>query len=253
MKTPMILVLAFLSFQSAFADIREPQRGGGDRRDELPMCLKDLDKANRTIVDLQFQLSDRSRRGDGRMGRNDTREIERLVRDNQRLIEEKIRLSDDNKHLLGENDRLAYENNRLLNDNRDLRRQLDDLQQNGRNQSLGFFSYAGCLDFVGNIDLKYISSAEGLVALQSETNAKQKVQADYRCSYGIKIAKTEEIKSSQASNYCVAGCLDFVGNVDEKYIQSGTGRNTTEAQFNAMKAVQKSFNCNYGIKVQACQ
>lgn len=54
MKKALVLGLAVLSFQ-ALADVRVginiPVKNGG--RDDLPMCLKNLDNANRRINDLQ--------------------------------------------------------------------------------------------------------------------------------------------------------------------------------------------------------
>lgn len=255
MKKTILLVMAILSLQAAFAgpgdrDPRFPgQRPGGPGpggRMDLPMCLKSLDNAERKNDNLQNQLTDVLRRCNPGPGNgNAQRENEELKRDNARLSGTVLSLQ-------SINERLTFDNNRLVNDNHDLRRQLDDLQ-NGGNRNLGFFSYAGCKDFSGNIDLKYIASGEGRMNLESETNAKQKLASAFSCSYGIAIAATEEIRTTQSINYCVAGCKDFSGNIDQKYIRSGTGRNATEAQYNAMKAVSATFSCSYGIKVQACQ
>lgn len=257
MKKLIILALAVVSFESAFADVREPGRIGprgpgpgpsgpgpgprepGRDRDDLPMCLKNLNNANSRITELQSQLLECSR------SRNPY-EVEELRRENQRLNELTTRLQYDNNRLLNDN-------NRLYSDNMELRRQLDDLQNDRNGRTLGFFSYAGCKDFNGKIDLKYIISAEGRVALEAETNAVQKMPSNYSCTYGIVVGKTEEIRFSEARSYCVAGCKDFNGNVDTKYIRSATGRNLTEAEYGALKAVAKDFSCTYGIKIQACQ
>jgi hypothetical protein len=239
MKNTVILAWTILSLQTALADDRGRGREPFPIRDldDLPMCLKNLDNANRTVADLQFQLSEVSRRCDDR-GRC-SRETEELRRDNQRLSETV--------------NRLTFDNNRLQDDNRDLRRQLDDLQNDRRGRTLGFFSYAGCTDFTGKIDLRYVVSSEGRMALEAETAAKQNVASNYSCSRGIVTGETEEIRFTQENNYCVAGCTDFAGKVDQKYIQSGSGRNMTEAKFNAIKAVSKNFSCSRGIQIQACQ
>ena len=250
MKKSLLIVLAVISMQSAFAQ-RVPhlpgERPGGPLpggRMDLTMCLKTLDNAERRNDNLQNQVNEIMRTCNSN-GNGNQREIEELRRDNQRLT---FSVSD----LQSRNDQLSYENMRIVNDNNDLRRQLDDLR-NGGNRSLGFFSYAGCKDFAGNVDLKFIIGAEGRVNLESETSAKQKVAQSYSCTYGIAVVATEEIRSISTDNYCVAGCKDFAGNIDQKYIQSGIGRNVTEAQFNALKAVASKFTCTYGIKVQACQ
>jgi hypothetical protein len=101
--------------------------------------------------------------------------------------------------------------------------------------------------------MKFLSSAEGGIQFEAETNSLQKVTANYNCSYGVGIVKSEMIRTTSQMNYCVAGCLDYTGNIDQKFIQSGRGRNQTEAEFAALKGVANTFNCSYGIKVQACQ
>ncbi len=253
MKKSFLLVLAVLSVSAAFAgpgdrDPRfpgQPGNGPGGRMD-FPQCLKALDNAERKNANIQNQLDDMIRRcNQGPQNGSVYRENEELRRDNARL-------SGSVANLQSINDRLTFDNSRLVQDNNDLRRQLDDLQ-NGGNRTQGFFSYAGCKDFSGNVDLKFIASGEGRFGLESETNARLKTSQSFNCNYGISVAATEEIRSTQAINYCVAGCKDFSGNVDSKYIASGNGRNITEATFNAVKAVSSKFTCNYGIKVQACQ
>lgn len=256
MKKAFVLALAIVSFQSAFADVRVdvrlPNNGNNKNRDELPMCLKNLDNANRRINDLQSQLI--SCQNSNRPGR----ETEELRRENSRLNEQVNRLNSDNRSLSESISRLNYDNNnlvdsnnRLMRENMDLRRQLDDLQGGGR--GLGFITVAGCKDYTGKVDTKYLQASEGRVELESQTLATQKVSSNYSCSYGIAILKSEEIRTTQANNYCVAGCKDYTGKVDTKYIKSGMGRNVTEAQYNAMKDVAKNFSCSYGIEVQACQ
>ena len=241
MKKTILIALALLSFQSAFAQRIPggpgPMPGG---RDDLPMCLKNLDNANRRYDNLQNQMNDLLRRCNQSGPINGD-----LQRQNDDLRNQVASLQSFNNNL-------SMDNSRLQSDNRELRRQLDEIRNEG-NRTLGFYSFAGCKDFSGNIDFKYISSGEGRVNLESETNAKQKVAASFSCSYGIIIGGTEEIRSIQPNNYCVAGCKDFSGNVDQKYIKSGTGRNVTEASYNAMKAVSAGFTCSYGIKIQACQ
>ncbi len=267
MKNTLLLALAVLSLSSAFAgpgdrDPRFPGDRPGDNRPgdnrpgdnngpggrmDFPQCLKALDNAERKNSNLQTQLDDVLRRCDrpGPGNGNIQRENEELRRDNARL-------SGTVSNLQSINDRLTFDNSRLVQDNNELRRQLDDLQ-NGGNRTLGFFSYAGCKDFSGNVDLRYIVGAEGRLNLESETNARLNVTKNFTCSYGVQVAATEEIRTTQSNNYCVAGCKDFSGNVDSKYIASGMGRNVTEATYNALKAVSAKFTCSYGLKVQACQ
>jgi predicted RNase H-like nuclease (RuvC/YqgF family) len=239
MKKSLILALALLSFQSAFAQDadRRPRPRGGD---DLVMCLKNLENTTRRNVDLQSELSD------CRRTTTDSREVEQLRIENRRLQEDVSRLQYDTN-------RLSDENYRLQNDNRDLRRQLDEIMNGGNPRIVSVFSYAGCTDFTGAVDLKYIRSAEGRNALEAETKAKQAVTAAYTCARTVAIVKTEEIKLNQPAVFCVAGCTDFTGAVDQKYVKSASGRNTIEAQYLSIKAVSAAFTCAREIKVQACQ
>ena len=247
MKKTLLFSLAVLSISSAFAQRfpGQPGNGPGGRMD-LPQCIKALDNAERRNSNIQFQLDDMIRRC------NQVPQNGNIQRENEELRRDNARLSGTVSNLQSINDRITFDNSRLVQDNNELRRQLDDLQ-NGGNRGLGFFSYAGCKDFSGNIDLKFIASGEGRFNLESETNAKLKTSQTFNCNYGVAVAATEEIRATQANNYCVAGCKDFSGNVDQKYIASGMGRNATEATFSAVKAVSSKYTCNYGIKVQACQ
>jgi hypothetical protein len=202
--------------------------GGYGGQDQLRSCLDNL---NRTSMDLQVCLRNQI----------DPRELGRL--------------RDENENLRRDNENLRAQIDEMNRDHQDRRDPRDPRGPQGPmpGPSMGFFSYAGCKDFQGTPDLKLIASAEGVFGLEAQTNAQKKVAASYSCSYGITAVKTEEIRSTGAISYCVAGCKDFQGNIDQKFIQSGRGRNQTEAEFNALKAVATSYSCSYGIKVQACQ
>lgn len=238
MKKTFLIGMALLSFQSAFAQLIPRDR------DELPMCLKKLDNANRRYDNLQNQLTSVLRKcGSGDENKS---ELEDLKNENSRL-------NGQVSGLLSVNDRLNFDNNRLQRDNLDLTRQLEDIH--GKKRGLGFFSYVGCKDyFTEKIDLRYIIGSEGQSRLESETNATQSITSTYNCSHGVVTGETEKISTTKADNYCTAGCLDyFSGEIDSKYIMSGKGRNKTEAQYNAMKALRTKFSCQHGIKVQSCE
>ncbi len=225
----LTISLSLLLCSSAFADMgdRGGRRGpfpgnGGYGNDQLRVCLQDLD-----FTRTQLQICQRSQ--------VDQRELDRLRFENDNLRKENLALRDRLDQASRDHDR----------DHRDPR--------DPRDSSLGFFSYAGCKDFQGGIDLKLISEATGSMQLEAEFLAKQKLAARFSCSFGISTVKTEEIRTNVENSFCLAGCKDFQGNVDLKFVLSGKGRNKTEAEFNAVKAVGSSFRCNYGIKVQACQ
>lgn len=259
MKKTILLVLALTSLQ-AFAD-RIPGGNGPGGRIDFPQCLKELDRVTRQANDLQNQLNTCliNNRNPG-PGPVYGREVEELRRENRRLNETVDRLTSDNRNLSESNARLSYDNNaltdsnnRLFRENADLRRQLDDLQGGNNGRDRGFFSYAGCTDVYGTVDVKYIAASTGMFQLESETNALKAVQAERKCNYGVKVVETEEIRTGIERNYCTAGCTDVYGTVDTRYIQAGKGRNMAEAKFNALKAAQTSYSCNYSVKIQNCQ
>lgn len=188
MKKTLILALAVISFQTAFADNRIPGNGPGGRMD-LPQCIKTLESSNRRINELQSQLIQcQTANKPGHGGR----EVEELRRENRRLNETVDRLNSDNRSLSESISRLGYDNNVLVNqnnnllrENMDLRRQLDDLQ--GGNRNLGFFSYAGCKDYTGNVDTKLVKSGMGRNATEAQYNAMKEVTKNYSCSFGVKV------------------------------------------------------------------
>ena len=216
-KMAFPLLIATLTLTSAFAQDLNGHPQENQCRDQLAQSLQTI---NNLTIQLNQCILDNQNGGD---------------RQDSRL------------------DQALKENIRLTNENADLRRQITELQNDRNGHTLGFFSYAGCIDYAGNVDLKYILSAEGKFALEAETTAKQNTNTTYSCNYGVQIVKTEEIRFPQSNNYCVAGCVDYSGNIDQKFIKSGMGRNTTEAQYNAIKSVQTAYSCNYGVKIQACQ
>ena len=258
MKKSLLVTLALaVTSQVAVAQHRDRDRDvfiPGNRMD-LTQCIKTLHNAETTIADLKLQLS-QCRPGPGRPGPG--REvIERLERENEILRRESeasrrdvIRLSDDNSRLSLENNRLLLDNRRQQDEIFDLRRQLDDLR-GPRTQ--GFFTYAGCKNYNGNLVTTNLAASTGLFPIESETNAQIEVSKTYSCTYGVKVAKTEEIKSSIEANYCVAGCANYNGQIISTTLSGERGRNQAEAEFKSMKAVAAKHSCTYGIKVQACQ
>lgn len=259
MKKTILFVLALTSLQ-AFADNRIPGGNGPGGRIDFPQCLKELDRTSRQVTDLQNQLNTCliNNRNPG-PGPVNGREVEELRRENRRLNETVERLTSDNRNLSDSNARLSYDNtaltdsnNRLFRENADLRRQLDDLQGGGYNRDR-FFSYAGCTDRFGAVDMRYIAAGAGLFQLEAETKALQATQAEKSCNLGVKVVESEEITSGIEKNYCTAGCTDRFGVIDTRYIQSGKGRNMAEAKFNALAAAQKTYSCNLSVKIQNCQ
>ncbi len=278
MKNILLLGLAALTFQGAMA--REFDRPGpeyprpGERMD-LTQCLKTLGNAETTISDLKLQLNQCqvSRpgpgpgfpgpgRGPGRIERENEmlrRDLEQARRELDSTKIELSRLAQDNSNLSLENQRIASDARRLSDENFSLSRQIEDLLRqidelrNPPRPARGFFSYAACKSYNGNPDLKFISSAMGLFPIESETNAQTQTNKDFSCNYGTKVVKTEEMRSTVEVNYCVAGCVDYNGNIDTKFVLGARGRNQTEAEFKALREAQTKYSCNYGVKIQACQ
>lgn len=179
--------------------------------------------------------------------RGDSRRSDQLERENADLRAQNSFLTNDNIELRRTNDLLKVDVARLEDE---LRRRDDHHRDRGPR----FFSYAACTDTWGNPDMKYLENGVGEVQLVSETNAKQNVQAKFKCNYGVKIVKTEDLAASNGNQvYCSAGCTDTWGNVDEKYIKLGQGMTRAEAEFKALKDAQTAFSCNYSVKIKVCQ
>jgi hypothetical protein len=236
MKNFLIFGLAVLSLQGAMADDRRPDRDprrpepqgpqgpqGPGRGMDIVMCLKTLDNTQRDLSRAQNDL-DMCRRTSV-----DPREVDQLRRDNTAL---------------------NIDNANLRNENADLRRRLDEMRPPRQTE---FFSYAGCTDRYGTIDLKYISSGSGFLPIEAEANSLKSTQTAFSCSFGTKVVKTEEIVYNQPVKYCTAACTDRYGTPDARYSVGVRGRNETEATFTALQKVQKEYACTFAPKVTACQ
>lgn len=150
-------------------------------------------------------------------------------------------------------DRLKSENEQLRNENFNLKNQLEEERRSRRPRTLGYFSYTSCKNYDGNSNLKFIASGVGFVPAEAETNSTIELSKKYTCNYGSQVVNTEEIKSEEPIAYCVAGCTNYAGVVDSQFIKASRGRNQTEASFLAIKSVNDSYNCNYGVAVSICQ
>lgn len=197
----------------------------------LPQCIKRLENARERVRDLQSRLQSCELRG------TDSRELDFLRSENVRLNQEVDRMRSDN---------LA-----IMDENRELRRQIDDLLGRGRTQ--GFICSAACTDRYGAVDLRYLSLGTGMFEAEADVNAKREVQNAYSCNYGVKLVKKCEVMTSEIpQNFCVAACTDRYGALDERYSVGERGRNLIEAETLALKAAQKKFSCNYGVKIKTC-
>lgn len=259
MKNLLLLGLAVLSTQGAFARERDIIIPGN--RMDLTQCIKTLHNAETTINDLKLQLNQcqvSRPQGPGRDTGRIERENQNLRLENDSLRRDSVRLTDDNTRLSIELGRASSDARRLQDDNynlqatnNDLRRQLDELR--GPRPTPGYFSYAACKAYNGSLDTRYLASAFGLFPIEAESNAQIQTSKDFSCNYGVGIVKTEEIRSTIESNYCVSGCLDYTGKIDTRYIMGARGRNQAEAEFKSLKEAQAKYTCNYGVKVQVCQ
>ena len=229
----LLLAATFLLGSTAFAQHR-PNRPIDIDIDinvgSLPVCIKRLADAREKVQDLRSRLQSCEMRG------TDTREIDRLLEENRRLNFEV--------------DRMRSDNLTIMEQNRELRRQIDDLL--GRNNTSSFLCSAGCTDRFGSVDTKYLSLGSGQFEVEADVNAKREVQSAYSCNYGVKTVKCEKVTSEIPQNFCVAACTDRFGSLDERYSVGERGRNLVEAETLALKAAQKKFSCNYGVKIKSC-
>ncbi|MBY0414991.1 MAG: hypothetical protein K2Q18_12550 [Bdellovibrionales bacterium] len=235
MKNFLLLGLTFLTMSAAVAgpfdrpqDPRRPGPGGGrDTAFELTMCLKNLDNAQRTTSDALREASNaRTDLDQCRRSQVDPREVMNLRRDNQRLLDDVAA---------------------LRRENQDLRIQLDQ----SRPQRLQFFSYAACTSN-GTPDLSRVGAGVGMLQIEAEQAALQNTQASKSCSFGVKVVKTEEIRSNDPLNYCSASCSSN-GRPDLSRSAGERGRNQTEASYLALKRVQELYSCSFGAQVVSCQ
>jgi hypothetical protein len=228
MKAALLLTVSLLMIQGVSA--RERDAGRGDRggftpinQDELPMCLKKLNNVNLDNRELSSKLNS--------CQLDLTRALDR--RNDNEVID-------------------------LRRENADLRRQIEDTQNERRqneerSRNLGNFSYAGCLDYMGKASLKTLASGEARSVLEAETNALKNLSKTTSCTYGQSIIKTEPLTTTEAKVYCVAGCLDYMGNLSTRTIQSARGRNQAEAEMLAIQVLNSSTSCTYGAKIKGCE
>lgn len=145
---------------------------------------------------------------------------------------------------------LRSENLRLKEQNRLLQIRIDELEGNGSYER--FFCTAGCVDVNSRVDIRYMESGTAYTQLEADLLAKQTVQKTYTCNFGLKSYKCEPFTSDAQMSFCTAGCADINGRADERYSAGGRGRNKTEAEFLAIKELKKTYTCNFGVKVIAC-
>jgi hypothetical protein len=152
----------------------------------------------------------------------------------------------------GEVEQLRNENFRLREQNRRLQDRLDDLENPGPTSG-EFLCAAGCKDLYGTIDVKYLMTGIGYKELEADMLAKQATQGTYQCTYGVKTYKCEPLSNRPAQSFCTAACKDLYGTPDQRYLVGVRGRNTTEAEVNALKEAQKKHGCTYGPKIIECR
>jgi cell division protein FtsB len=146
-------------------------------------------------------------------------------------------------------DFLRRENARLTDENFRLQQRIDVLEGRGREQ---FFCSAACVNYSGTIDNRYLMTATAMTQLEADLLAKKEVQKKYSCNYGIQTYKCEAMRTDVQKNFCTAACQDYSGNPDQRYMAGARGRNAAEAEVLAIQEVQKSYSCNYGIKIISC-
>ncbi|WPU65580.1 hypothetical protein [Peredibacter starrii] len=149
----------------------------------------------------------------------------------------------------GEVEYLRQENYRLTEQNRQLQFRIDELEGRGYQQ---FYCVAGCYDVNSRIDTRYMEAASAPTQLEAEMLAKQLTHKTYSCNFGVKTYKCEAMRGEAQMNYCTVACSDVNGRADERFSAGARGRNTVEAEMLAIKELKKTYACNFGIKVTAC-
>lgn len=230
MKSLLVFTSFLLLSSEAFSQRRPIDLDIDINVGSLPLCIKRLENARERVRDLQSRLQSCELRG------TDSRELDFLRSENARLNSEV--------------DRMRSDNLRVMDENRELRRQIDDLL--GRNRVDSFICSASCTDRFGSVDLRYLALGTGFFEAEADVNAKREVQSQYSCNFGVKLVKCEQVTSEVPRNYCVAACTDRFGSLDERYSIGERGRNLVEAETLALKAAQKKFSCNFGVKIKTC-
>lgn len=111
---------------------------------------------------------------------------------------------------------------------------------------------ASCVSSTGTPDLRYIMTGEGYSQSEANLKATQAVQGKYRCNYGVKVIKCENVNTEYSGEFCSAACVSASGSIDNRYAAGANGRNRTEAEAKALTAAQSQYSCNYGVKVMSC-
>jgi hypothetical protein len=146
-------------------------------------------------------------------------------------------------------ERLRSENFYLAEQNRLLQLRIDELEGRGRES---FYCSAGCVNTAGMVDVRYLAGASALTQLEADLLAKEEVNKKYSCNFGMKTYKCGPLRTDIHQNFCTAACTNSAGVPDQRFTAGGRGRNMLEAEVEAIKQVQSRWQCNFGIKVIAC-
>lgn len=137
----------------------------------------------------------------------------------------------------------------LSEENLRLQRRINELEERNRAQ---FLCSASCVNQNGVLDIRYLMTAIARTQADADLIAKREVQRKYSCNFGIHKYKCEVVRTEIERNFCRAACTDQNGVPEERYIAGGRGRNQTEAEVHAIQEVQKTYSCNFGIKIISC-
>jgi hypothetical protein len=255
MKKVLLGLTAALMLGSAQADVNTGR---------LAKCIKNLRNMETTLQSTQqdlFQCQSMSTPGG-----NNRPQIKRLKRELRQTREElrMCRLTSTPTPDFGETARLrrelqqskqdlrlAQSDNQFLRDsNNNLRDRLDQCEGSSLPTGNNFCT-ASCKTSSGAPNLSYLGSGEAQFEIQAQNMAVQDVRSKYNCSYGIVNVECS-VQGYEPAKYCIAGCKTSGGNVNLSYTKGASGKSETEAKFNALKEVKKSYNCSYGMKVSHC-
>lgn len=107
-----------------------------------------------------------------------------------------------------------------------------------------YFCVAGCIKSNGDIDRRYLGSAQADFEAQAQQLARENLRKSYNCSYGVKVQRCDRV--DYQDHFSSVACTKSTGRADTRYQGGGKGNSQLESEFMAYLDLKKSYNCSYG-------